>query len=74
MEFLVAPLILFMIIVAPMWVTMHYRSKNKAYRQISDEDRDTIEGMLERFDKMADRIDALESILDKEHSGWKSKN
>lgn len=74
MEFLVGPLIVFLIFVAPLWVIMHYRSRNKSQSSISTEDKQVIEGLLERFDKMSDRIETLESILDKEHGNWRSQD
>jgi phage shock protein B len=72
-KFMFVPTILFLVIVAPMWLTMHYRSVNRASRGLTREDRDTVEHMLVTVDKMADRISALESILDAEHKDWRSQ-
>ncbi|MEM9257862.1 MAG: envelope stress response membrane protein PspB, partial [Pseudomonadota bacterium] len=42
-EFMFVPTILFMVIVAPIWVGLHYKSVNRASRNLSGEDRETIE-------------------------------
>ena len=70
-QFMFVPTILFMVVVAPIWITMHYRSVSRSSRSLSDEDRENIEQMLVTVDKLTDRIGALESILDAEHSDWK---
>ena len=50
-KFMFVPTILFLVIVAPMWITMHYRSVNRAARGLTREDRETVEHMLETVDK-----------------------
>ena len=70
-EFMTIPVILFMVIVAPIWLTFHYRSLNRANRGLNEEDRKSIEHMLETVDKLTDRISTLESILDADHAGWR---
>jgi phage shock protein B len=72
-KFMFVPTILFLVIVAPMWITMHYRSVNRAARGLTREDRETVEHMLETVDKLTDRIDALESILDSDHREWRQQ-
>ena len=72
-KFMFVPTILFLVIVAPMWLTMHYRSVNRASRGLTREDRDSVEHMLVTVDKLADRIEALESILDADHREWRGQ-
>ena len=71
-KFMFVPTILFMVIVAPMWITMHYRSLNRSSRSLSQEDRETVEQMLETVDKLTDRIETLETLLDADHPDWRS--
>ena len=66
-EMLFVPMVLFMVIVAPTWIVMHYRSVNRSSSQLSEEDRQALEEMLVAVDQMADRIKSLESILDADH-------
>ena len=70
-EMLFVPMVLFMVIVAPTWIVMHYRSVNRSSSQLSEDDRQALEDMLVAVDQMADRIESLESILDADHPNWR---
>jgi phage shock protein B len=70
-KFMFVPTILFLVIVAPLWLTMHYRSVNRASRGLTREDRESVEQMLVTVDKLTDRIEALEAILDADHREWR---
>ncbi|MCB1699641.1 MAG: envelope stress response membrane protein PspB [Pseudomonadales bacterium] len=72
-KFMFVPTILFLVIVAPMWISMHYRSVNRAARGLTREDRESVEHMLVTVDKLTDRIEALESILDADHREWRQQ-
>ncbi len=72
-RFMFVPTILFMVVVAPIWISMHYRSVNRSSRSLNEEDRETVEHMLETVDKLTDRIRTLESILDVDHPQWRQK-
>ncbi|MBT3409786.1 MAG: envelope stress response membrane protein PspB [Halieaceae bacterium] len=72
-QFMVVPTVLFIVIVAPLWITMHYRSMSRSSRSLSQEDRKTVEHMLETVDKLTDRIETLESLLDADHFDWRAK-
>lgn len=73
MKFMLVPTILFLVVVAPTWLTLHYRSVNRSSRSLSSEDRETVEHMLETVDKLTDRIATLEEILDEEHVEWRAQ-
>ena len=70
-EMLFVPMVLFMVIVAPTWIVMHYRSVSRSSSQLSEDDRQALEEMLVAVDQMADRIESLESILDADHPNWR---
>ena len=72
-ELLFVPTVLFMVVVAPIWIVMHYRSLNRSTRSLTEEDRESIEHMLETVDKLTERIGTLESILDADHPDWRQK-
>mgnify|MGYP001824461314 CR=1 FL=1 len=72
-KFMFVPTILFMVVVAPMWITMHYRSVSRSSRSLTQEDRESIEHMLETVDKLTERIGTLESILDADHPDWRKQ-
>jgi phage shock protein B len=73
-QFMFVPTILFMVVVAPIWLTMHYRSVNRSSRGLNDEDRQRIETMLVTVDRLTERIGTLESILDVEHPDWRQQD
>ena len=72
-QMLLVPMILFMLIVAPTWIVMHYRSVNRSSSQLSEDERQALEEMLVAVDQMADRIESLESILDADHPNWRQE-
>ena len=74
LEFLFVPTILFMTIVAPIWIAMHYNSSRKSSRSLDQGDREVVEELLADLDKMTERIATLESILDQENSGWRDEH
>ena len=69
----VAPIIIFMIFVAPIWLILHYRSKKQMNQGVSAEEYATLQDLADKADKMADRIHTLESILDAEAPRWRNK-
>ncbi len=73
LEFFFVPMVLFMVIVAPIWIVMHYRSVNRSSRSLSDDDRESIDTMLVTVDKLNERIVSLEAILEADHPNWKQQ-
>ena len=72
-EFMFVPTILFLVIVAPIWIGMHYKSVNRSSRSLNAEDRENVEQILESVDRLSARIEALESILDADHKDWREQ-
>lgn len=72
-EFMFVPMIVFLTVVVPIWITLHYRSLNNSSRALSDEDRESLEEMLETVDRMTDRIVNLEAILDADRPNWRNE-
>ncbi|WP_299788100.1 envelope stress response membrane protein PspB [uncultured Shewanella sp.] len=73
-DILMAPIIIFMIIVAPIWLILHYRSKRQVSQGLTEEEYSQLNELISRADKMAQRIDTLESILDSESPQWRSRD
>ncbi len=67
------PVIIFMGLVAPIWLILHYRSKRQISQGFSEEDYHKLTELSELADKMADRIKTLEAILDAETPDWRTK-
>lgn len=67
------PVVIFLVIVAPVWLVLHYRSKNRAHAGLSDDDRNAVELLSDRARQMGERIEALEAILDSQVVGWRER-
>lgn len=67
------PTIIFMVIVAPIWLVLHYRSKKQVSQGLSEDEYMNLQELADRADKMADRIQTLEAILDAEAPEWRNK-
>ena len=73
MELILAPTIIFLNFVAPIWIFMHYRSKQRSQGSLSDVEREELEKLARQAERMVDRIETLEAILDSETPGWRSR-
>lgn len=71
LDFMFVPTILFLVVVMPLWLIMHYRHKSKMGQGITEKDRLALDDLLRSVDSLSDRIDALESILDDHNSRWR---
>lgn len=67
------PVVIFLTIVAPVWIFMHYRSKQRAQGVLSDDERLELETLSAHAERMMDRVDTLEAILDTETPGWRKR-
>ena len=68
---ILVPSIVFMVVVAPLWVWLHYRSKRRAQVALTESERDNLEALLLKSEAMMERIDTLESILDAQTPEWR---
>lgn len=66
-------IILFLTIVAPLMVVLHFVTKWKQSREISGDDEKMLEDMYVMSQRMEDRIITLEKILDDELPDWRKK-
>ena len=65
--------ILFMVEVLPIFMIMHYTTKWKAAKGLSDEEQTTLGDLWQTSQRMDSRLNALETILDAEVPNWRSK-
>ena len=67
------PIILFLTVVAPVWVIAHYAVKWRNAKTLSREDEDLLADLWATAEKMETRIRTLEKILDDEAPKWRDK-
>jgi len=65
--------VLFMTIVAPLWIIFHYVTKWRQSRGLSAEDERMLGELWESASRMEARILSLEKILDSEAPGWRTR-
>ncbi|WP_100655749.1 envelope stress response membrane protein PspB [Alteromonas flava] len=70
---IVAPILLFLIFVAPIWLILHYRSKKQVNQGLSQEEYMRLQELANKAELMSERINTLESILDTEAPQWREK-
>jgi phage shock protein B len=71
--FFVAPLVIFMMFVAPIWIVAHYLTRWRTAKTLSAEDEKLLAEIWESMDKMEGRINTLERILDAEAPDWRRR-
>jgi len=65
-ELLTLALILFLVIPAPLFIVLHFISKWKQSREISRDDEQMLEDLWQLSQRLGDRLETLERILDDE--------
>lgn len=73
LEVLVAPIIIFMLVVAPLWLILHYRSKKQVSQGLSEHEHRQLLELASKAEKMAERVETLEALLDQEAPQWRRK-
>ena len=71
MGYIIGPLIVFLIFVAPIWLLLHYRNKRQVARGLSIEEQQKLQSLMLRAEQMQSRIQTLERILDVESPQWR---
>lgn len=70
-DFMFVPIVLFLIFVAPLWLILHYRDKRRREADgVRHADADSI-SLQQYAEKLEQRVEALETILDSEVPGWR---
>ncbi|MCF6438086.1 envelope stress response membrane protein PspB [Pseudoalteromonas luteoviolacea] len=72
-EILVAPIMVFMIVVAPLWLILHYKSKKQVSQGLSEHEHRQLIELANKAEKMAERVETLEALLDQESPDWRRR-
>jgi phage shock protein B len=65
--------IIFMVVVLPFIVIMHYTTKWKATKGLSDDEHQMLEALWKESQAMQSRVNALETILDAQVPDWRKQ-
>lgn len=72
--FLLFPfVIIFMVVVLPIWIVAHYATRWRTTKTISSGDEQLLAELWETANKMEDRVRTLERILDQEAPDWRTR-
>jgi phage shock protein B len=66
-------IIIFMTVVLPIVIIMHYVTKWKATKGLSNDEQKLLEDLWKDGQAMQSRLNALETILDAENPEWRKK-
>ena len=66
--------VLLVTIALPLWIIFHYTTKMKTSKGLSPEDEKMLSEVWESANKMQERIDTLERILDIEAPDWRRRS
>ena len=72
-EFLYVPLILFLTIVAPVWIIAHYVTRWRSMKTLSADDEKMLAELWESVPRMESRMKNLERMLDAEVPEWRQQ-
>ncbi len=64
-------LVLFVCIVLPLYIVLHFVTKWKETREISRDDEQLLEDLWQLSQRFEDRLETLEKILDDDLPGWR---
>jgi len=62
--------ILVLVVVIPLWLILHYATALKKSKSLTKGDEQMLEELWNLSQKMEERIETLEVILDRENKGW----
>lgn len=68
---MLVPMILFLVVVVPVWLNLHYGEKRRQGRELSSAEWNDFEATLEKAEKLEQRVITLERILDDRDPRWR---
>ncbi|MDX1403506.1 MAG: envelope stress response membrane protein PspB [Woeseiaceae bacterium] len=74
LELLTIAVIVFLAIPAPLFIVLHFITRWKQTREISGGDEQLLEDMWSLAQRLEERLETLETILDAELPEWRKKH
>ena len=71
--FFFVPTIVFIVVVLPIWLLLHYLTRWRASRGLSTEDERMLADLWKNARRLEERVATLETILDAEAPGWRTR-
>jgi phage shock protein B len=65
--------LLFLTIVAPIWIVAHYLTRWRRSRKLSADDERSLGELYDIARRMEGRVASLERVLDAEAPGWRTR-
>ncbi len=72
-DMLLALPIIFLVVVVPLWLILHYAYKARASKALSKADEEALAELWKLSEKLERRVESLETILDREAPGWRNR-
>jgi phage shock protein B len=72
-EIIFVPIILFILIVAPIWLWLHYREKQRQREAVAGLAPGGSPELARTAERLEDRVAALEALLDAEVPDWRKR-
>lgn len=72
--FFFVPTVIFLGLVVPLWLVLHYIGKWRSNKGLSTEDKQALDAALVEVDRLESRLETLETILDAEQPDWRNQH
>ena len=73
-DIIVVPLILFLTVVMPIWIVFHYITIWRREKRDRRQEKTSYLDLQAQAERLEDRLDAIESILDTDAPEWRSRS
>jgi len=72
LAFFFVPTVVFLSFVLPLWLILHYWTRARSNKGLTDDERHSLEQAMALADRLEQRVATLETILDDQHPGWRT--
>lgn len=73
-DLIIIAIILFLVVVLPIWIVMHYSTSWRREKQDRQLGKTSYLDLQKQAEKMEERLDAIESILDSDAPDWRGRS
>lgn len=67
------PLIVFMVVVAPVWLVLHYRAQRRQTAEAGLSGQAQLQALSARAEQLEQRLHTLELLLDQDDPHWRER-